>query len=453
MKTIATLLSLALAAPLVHGLTLSNLTHVPANGHSLHKRYEDWMPMVCPTGLSDCMTNYDTLYPTQNYTYTQQTSDYTSCTDRPTCCTGDDTSCQFSPAAIGAKVYNVSFADTTSVTVCVCPNNAMTIDAVASRIGQVPKEIRAYVLTYKVANKDNADALKGNFAYADGQRLTFFGDSGLSVVMHEIFHTFDGHFHISVPNVWGPAVFADTCITDYYAKSNRVEHVAQIGVLYTYLAGKASNWNSAARGGGCQDNTLKLMSTYLKTISPQGNFTGIRAPIPPPPGPPAPATVTVGGYAYNLTSLAANSPLVFTGGLGTYYFSLASYLPTTIPCADTFAGACLQESGGALTVLGYPGSYTYSLYDSTAPSSGVKLTYTGGDSCGDWGNRTAVVSFRCGTGANVFNYLREDPTCCGAEWVWEGVDDDDDKCWGNYFAGCDEDYDYDDCPHWDVRGE
>ncbi|KAJ3040072.1 hypothetical protein HK097_002660 [Rhizophlyctis rosea] len=408
MKLTASFLTLALATPLVQGLTLLNATH-PYGKTRVYKRYLDWRTEICPTGLSDCMTNYDSLFPVQTYTTTPITNDYTSCTDRPTCCAGSDTSCQNSPAAIGAKVYRVNFADSTTATVCICPNNAMTLADAASRIGQVPKAIRAHVLSYKVANQANQDA-SGAVAYADAQRLTFFYDSGLSVVMHEIFHTFDSHFNIGTPNNWGPAAFADTCIPDYYAKSSRAEHVAQVGVVYTYLSKSVSNWNSAVRGNGCQDNTLKLLSSYLNdTIPPPAAFTGIRAPIPPP-GAPAPATVTLSGYRYNLTSLA--SPLVFTGGLGTYYVSLASYLPLTVPCSDGFAGACLQETWGALTTLGYPNDYTYALANTAAPSTGVKLTYRGGDSCGGTiGNRTTVVNFKCGTGTTLYNFVTENPTC------------------------------------------
>ena len=128
---------------------------------------------MCPTGLSDCMTNYDSFFPAQTYTTTQITNDYTSCMDRPTCCAGTDTSCQNTPAAIGAKVYQVSFADATTATICICPNNAMTLADAASRIGQVPKAIREHVLSYTVANQANADA-NGAVAYAAGQRLTFF---------------------------------------------------------------------------------------------------------------------------------------------------------------------------------------------------------------------------------------------------------------------------------------
>ncbi|KAJ3290193.1 hypothetical protein HK104_006946 [Borealophlyctis nickersoniae] len=399
---------LALAAASFTGVTAFTPLTLPH--HRLHKRYNEWKREVCPGGLSSCMPDYESIMPSQKYTITDVTNngDWSACTDRPTCCSGSDTSCQNNPAQIGARVHSVTFADQTNIKVCVCPNAATTLDSLATLVSKVPREVRQYVESYKIANRDNVDA-KGAFAYAAGGRLTFFGaGTTLSVVIHEIMHTFDAHHKITAPSVWGPPSYSDTCMPDYYAKTNRAEHMAQVGVVWVYISQSTKNWNSAVRGNGCFDNTLKLVSSYLPSLPAKGQFTGLKSPTPPP-GSPAPSKVTLSGYTYDLSSL--KSPIVFNGGLGTYYVSLNSYLPATISCSDGFAGACLHETWGADTILGYANDYSYALLDASAPASGVKLTYRGGDSCGGTiGNRTTVVTFRCGT-ASQTKFVQEAPTC------------------------------------------
>ncbi|KAF7335407.1 hypothetical protein MVEN_02193400 [Mycena venus] len=132
------------------------------------------------------------------------------------------------------EVVSLLFEDCGSqFRVCRCSDANMTLDTAVDRLARVPIGLRRFIGDVMV--------LGGvTHAYTDlaSGDIHFFGDAQMDTWIHEASHAFDfalpkSPHSSSVP--WNTALSRDSCATDDYALSNRVEAFAQASVMNIYI--------------------------------------------------------------------------------------------------------------------------------------------------------------------------------------------------------------------------
>ncbi|KAJ7052069.1 hypothetical protein C8F01DRAFT_1338423 [Mycena amicta] len=143
--------------------------------------------------------------------------------------------------------YNITFEDcgaAAAFTLCHCSNAEMSLDTAIDRFARVPIGLRRFVGTVMVMPLGGGnDTMPRAYTELYSGEIHLLGDCQLDTWVHEATHAFDyaptsaESAPVSDNTTWQTAIQSDTCTTDNYALTNRVEDFAQISVtlIYTLL--------------------------------------------------------------------------------------------------------------------------------------------------------------------------------------------------------------------------
>ncbi|KAJ7053591.1 hypothetical protein C8F01DRAFT_1260570 [Mycena amicta] len=143
--------------------------------------------------------------------------------------------------------YNITFEDcgaAAAFTLCYCSNAEMSLDTAIDRLARVPIGLRRFVGIVMVMPLGGGnDTMPRAYTELYSGEIHLLGDCQLDTWVHEATHAFDyaptsaESAPISDNTAWQTAIQSDTCTTDNYALTNRVEDFAQISVtlIYTLL--------------------------------------------------------------------------------------------------------------------------------------------------------------------------------------------------------------------------
>ncbi|KAH7105314.1 hypothetical protein BKA62DRAFT_689303 [Auriculariales sp. MPI-PUGE-AT-0066] len=117
-------------------------------------------------------------------------------------------------------------------TLCRCDDANMSMDTMVDRFGSLPPGVRSYVGAALAVQADNPSA------GSSGDFITFNGECGVSVFLHEAGHSLDQG--TSPSQEWTDALGQSSCVPDDYANSSPAEDFAQVEVVYYYQLKKGS---------------------------------------------------------------------------------------------------------------------------------------------------------------------------------------------------------------------
>ncbi|KAF7317342.1 hypothetical protein HMN09_00470200 [Mycena chlorophos] len=162
--------------------------------------------------------------------------------------TSATTECVDTPEANGTlqlTAWDVTYEDCGALQpwrICHCGQAEMSLDTAIDRLARVPVGLRRFVGLVMVQplnplGDDPSDNTPRAYTELESGEIHFFGDAQVDTWVHESSHAFDFSTYsspISNSSGWQSAIAADTCTTDTYAQSNRIEDFAQMTVTLVY---------------------------------------------------------------------------------------------------------------------------------------------------------------------------------------------------------------------------
>ncbi|KAJ6594801.1 hypothetical protein B0H19DRAFT_1225813 [Mycena capillaripes] len=153
-------------------------------------------------------------------------------------------------------------------TICRCSDATMTMDTAVDRLGRIPVGLRRFVgdvMVFGGVTHAYTDLSTGG--------LHLFGESAMDTWVHEAAHAFD-YADPSSPKSgsvnWLNALSEDSCATDDYALTNRVEAFAQTSVMKIYMLLHSGHMPSGFQSA-CMQNQLGFIAT-LPAFNPSRLF-------------------------------------------------------------------------------------------------------------------------------------------------------------------------------------